>query len=320
MSPLHSLIGHPGSNFQTNLYYRYNANLLMNLKVVYRSLAIHTARRTASCFASLLTNCAMVAASAWLIVGMRVVHAAQQTENVNSAVPQKTSVLSDTPSEGAAARAQVEGLSWINQQPKGNYTLQLMAAVSPKPLYKFVRNESLPPPLAMACFKKEGKILHLLLQGSYATRSEAEIAAAQIEPEKGERPWVRKFASFPELFDSNSPPPGEEHEEEKRPLPPIMGAAWVWSRNPVHYTIQLMGDRHADRLHVFVRKQRPATPLASIRVKSKGKPWFLLVEGDYASEEEAIAAIKALPREVKGGGAWPRVFASLQDQMVVGNH
>jgi DamX protein len=88
----------------------------------------------------------------------------------------------------------------------------------------------------------------------------------------------------------------------------------------VHYTIQLMGDRHADRLHAFVRKLRPSTPLASIRVKRKDKPWFLLVEGDYASEEEAIAAIRALPREMKGGGAWPRLFASLQDEMVAGNH
>ena len=195
-----------------------------------------------------------------------------------------------------------------------------MAAVSPKPLLAFARKESLVSPLALAGSRKEERILYLLLQGSYTTLDEAESAAARIDQEKGVHPWVRRFASLPELFESSAPPVLAEREVAKQPPPPVMGAAWLWSRNPVHYTIQLMGDRRVDSLRTFVDKHRPASPLAIVRVRHKGKPWYLLLSGDYQREEETVAAIKALPNEMRVAGPWHRTFASLQDQMVVGNH
>jgi len=230
-----------------------------------------------------------------------------------------TSASSDS-LNASAAPAAILGLSWINQQPHANYTLQVMAAVSPALLQKYAHKESLAAPLAIACFQKDDKVMHLLLQGSYTTRSEAESVAAQLGQEKGLQPWVRKFASLPVLFPSDTPPVAAKHASVEQPPPPIMGAAWLWSRNPVHYTIQLMEDSRVVRLKTFVDKARPPGPLAIVRGKRKGKPWFLLFAGDYASKDEALTAIKALPKRVRGAGPWPRSVASLQDHMVASNH
>ena len=159
----------------------------------------------------------------------------------------------------------------------------------------------------------------MLLQGSYTSRVEAEGAAALFVQETGEQPWVRTFSSLPELFDSNLPPSRQVETVNKPPIK-VMGAAWLWSRNPVRYTIQLMADRRADSLRAFIAEQRPDGPIAIVRIKRKSKPWYLLLAGDYASQEEAVAAINALPQTVSQRGPWPRRFASLQDQMVAGNH
>lgn len=213
------------------------------------------------------------------------------------------------------ARQEVQGIAWLKQQPSDHYTLQLMAAVSPAPLYTLAGRVAQTEPVAVVASRRNGKQLHLLLQGSYATRHDAEHAAQQIGQQYGERPWIRRFSSLPELFESGLP-----SKPEKRPLPAVQGAAWLWSRNPSHYTIQLMGDRRADRLRTFVAEQLPAEPLAIVRVVRKGEPWYLLLAGDYGSQQEALAAIAGLPERMSGRGPWPRRFAALQDQLVSGNH
>ncbi|HEY0634989.1 MAG TPA: SPOR domain-containing protein [Gammaproteobacteria bacterium] len=224
----------------------------------------------------------------------------------------------DVPAASDAAQAEVGGLAWINQQPSGNYTLQVMVAVSSTPLVAFARRNKLAGPLAVATFRRDEKMLYLLLQGSYASRSEAESAALRLEKETGERPWTRRFSALPDLSDSNAPPPRPAESASKPPIR-IMGAAWLWSRNPTRYTLQLMADRRADSLRAFVAEQRPDGAVAIVRVKRKGRAWYLLLAGDYPNQEEAAMAISALPRRATTRGPWPRRFASLQDQMVAGN-
>lgn len=232
----------------------------------------------------------------------------------------KTSIASaGRQSAGDEDPGNVQGSSWISQQPAANYTLQLMAAVSSKPLFSFAQKQSLPGPLAIAGFKRDDKVMHLLLHGSYSSRAEAESAAAQLEQSTGERPWIRRFSSLPELFDSNTQPQQSVKVVSKEPIS-IMGASWLWSRNPVRYTNQLMGDRRVAALRAFVARHRPEEPVAIVRVLRHGKPWYLLLAGDYANEEEAAAAIRTLSKEMSGKGPWPRRFASLQDQMVSANH
>jgi len=124
---------------------------------------------------------------------------------------------------------------------------------------------------------------------------------------------------LPELLDSNAQPQLSAKLVNKEPIS-IMGASWLWSRNPVHYTIQLMGERRIAPLRTFVARHRPDGPVSIVLVTRHGKPWYLLLAGDYASEEEAGRAVKALSKELSGKGPWPRRFASLQDQMVAANH
>lgn len=244
------------------------------------------------------------------------------TAGAQAAQPPSVAMAPAVSKENAANDAPVpqpvfHGVSWIGQQPSGNYTLQLMAAASGGPLHGYARKKSLAGPLAVAGFMSGDRVLYLLLQGSYPSHGEAQSAAAQLEQEGAERPWVRRFSSLPALFDGNAV---AQHKTLGKQPPPAAGAAWLWSRNPLRYTLQLMGDRHVDGLRRLAATQRFEGPLAIVRVVRKGKPWYLLLAGDYAGEAEALAAIGTLPEALRGARPWPRHFAALQEQLVAANH
>jgi septal ring-binding cell division protein DamX len=212
-------------------------------------------------------------------------------------------------------RTSVGGVEWIGRQPATSYTLQLMAASSPVTLVQLIKERALSAPLAIAKSKDGEGALYLLFQGSYANRSDAQGEAAQIESTTGLRPWIRRFASLTAIRDAST----DTFFQKNRQSAAVTGAAWLWSRNPVHYTVQLMSDNQIETLRTFVARERPAGPLAIVRVNLKGKAWYLLLAGDHASEEKATQAILALPEEVSGAGPWPRSFASLQEQMAAVN-
>lgn len=240
---------------------------------------------------------------------------AQAEEPVKSSATLPSDDAGRLPGESGA-----QGVTWIAQQPRSNYTVQLMVAATQQHLANYIRKESLTAPLAIAGFRKDDKVLHLLLQGSYATRTEADAAAAQFEGATGLRPWVRRFSALPELFDSHAVPLAVKPEPAKEPPPPVAGAAWLWSRNPLRYTVQLMGDSRSDTLLAFIQRHRPTGPLAIVRVGRGGKRHYLLLAGDYASEDAAARVIQALPSEMAAGHPSPRRFSVLQDQMVEANH
>ncbi len=226
--------------------------------------------------------------------------------------PQPGAVLASP----AVLDGRIEGGGWVAQQSRTNYTLQVMVGSAPGAVIELAQGaRDVAAPMAVASFTQEGRQLYLLLYGSYATRGEAEDAAVQVEANFRMRPWIRSFATLPALSDvvvpsaaASAPPPAASSEA-------IAGAAWLWSRNPTHYTIQLLGDGRRGTLHDFVERHHPAGPLAMVRVVRGGAEWHLLLAGDYASAAEAAAAIAALPSEMRGGAPWPRPFSAVQDQM-----
>lgn len=225
--------------------------------------------------------------------------------------------LGEALNSAAEQTLHIEGVDWIKRQPRANYTLQVMVASTPATLIELAKGGAdATSPMAVASFTQDGRSLSLLLYRSYASRSEAESAAAQVEASFRMRPWIRSFASLPQLTDIGSAPVvASAPSATSTSSVTLAGAAWLWSRNPSHYTIQLLGDGQKSTLHNFVERLHPTGPLAMVRVARDGKAWHLLLAGEYESTAAATAAIAALPDELKSSAPWPRQFSAVQDQM-----
>jgi DamX protein len=96
----------------------------------------------------------------------------------------------------------------------------------------------------------------------------------------------------------------------------LSGAAWLWSRNPEHLTMQLLEASSASRVHSYLCNHEVDGQLAIIRVERGGKPWYLLLSGEYVTGDEVARALAALPAGLKEASPWGRSFASLQDEMM----
>ena len=94
---------------------------------------------------------------------------------------------------------------------------------------------------------------------------------------------------------------------------PSGGDAWLKSRDPAHFTLQLVGSRDRAAVRKFVREHAISAPHAIFERDLKGKPWYSLVAGDYPDRAAAIAARERLPSSLGRSGIWPRTFGSIQN-------
>lgn len=89
----------------------------------------------------------------------------------------------------------------------------------------------------------------------------------------------------------------------------VLDAAWLLARPPGHYTLQLIGVRSPASLRGYLRDHSIPGPVAYFRTRLKGDDWYVLVQGDYASQSAAREAIATLPAGVRKDQPWPRRFA-----------
>ncbi len=92
---------------------------------------------------------------------------------------------------------------------------------------------------------------------------------------------------------------------------PSYGSAWLASRVPHRYTLQLVGGRERRSLEQFILRNRIAPPYAIFERRLDGRPWYSLVAGDYDDRDAAVAARARLPRQLRDAGVWPRTFESI---------
>jgi septal ring-binding cell division protein DamX len=86
---------------------------------------------------------------------------------------------------------------------------------------------------------------------------------------------------------------------------------WLRSRNPGHYTLQLVGARDRASIDRFVLRHAIKQPYAVFSRTLSGAPWYSLVVGDFPDRNAAVAARAALPAALAGSGIWPRTFGSI---------
>lgn len=96
---------------------------------------------------------------------------------------------------------------------------------------------------------------------------------------------------------------------------PAGGVAWLESRKPQRYTLQLVGARDRAAIDAFIREHAIAQPHAVFERTLNGRPWYSLVAGDYPDRAAAVAARDRLPRALKRADVWPRSFESIQKNL-----
>jgi DamX protein len=88
---------------------------------------------------------------------------------------------------------------------------------------------------------------------------------------------------------------------------------WLLQRNPDHYTIQIIALLDPVKLHTFIDNHPELQPFALYQQQWKGKPLWVLVQGDYADIQQARAAVDGFPTDLqKRDKLWIRRFVMIQ--------
>jgi DamX protein len=133
-------------------------------------------------------------------------------EPVPERVPEPVAAVSPVPAPPAPAKpvesaapqkaGPVRAESWIRAQPGTHFTLQLLATANRVQRDKFLAQQDHPERFAVFQTRRDGATWYALAYGSYATRADADAAAAALPPELGRlKPWIRTFASVQATLD-----------------------------------------------------------------------------------------------------------------------
>ncbi|MES9991853.1 MAG: AAA family ATPase [Candidatus Thiodiazotropha sp.] len=125
------------------------------------------------------------------------------------------------------------------------------------------------------------------------------------------------------LQDETGPEPeasaqGASTEEVAKPLSAAVepqqdaSQAWVMSRPPNSYTLQLIAVENLDSLKRYIDKNRLGGEAYTFKMARNGRPWYALLWGDFPDRNRALQAVSKLPPAVQKEGVWARTFASLQ--------
>ena len=105
----------------------------------------------------------------------------------------------------------------------------------------------------------------------------------------------------------------QESQEYRSVAGKIHRENWLLTQNSAYYTIQILGVRNEKRLQNFVEENRLSKEdhIAYYQTSYKGKDWYPLLYGVYATKTEASSAMKELPPTVQKASPWIRRMSSV---------
>ncbi|CAM3334173.1 MULTISPECIES: SPOR domain-containing protein [Yersinia] len=81
-----------------------------------------------------------------------------------------------------------------------------------------------------------------------------------------------------------------------------------------HFTLQLSSASRSDTLNAYAKQQK-LTHYQVYETKRDGKPWYVLVSGNYATSAEAKKAISSLPADVQAKKPWVKPVHQVQQDL-----
>jgi len=104
---------------------------------------------------------------------------------------QKTAAPTTTVKSGGAIR----GEDWLNAQAKQSYVLQLFGSHERRTAERFIDQHRLRDQAAIYNTVRDGRTLHIVVIGTYASKGAAQSAAARLSPAlRALKPWPRTVA------------------------------------------------------------------------------------------------------------------------------
>ncbi|HED33683.1 MAG TPA: hypothetical protein ENJ08_05605 [Gammaproteobacteria bacterium] len=98
--------------------------------------------------------------------------------------------------------AGVHDVSWLMQQPAGNWTLQFLGARSPLALLKFAKKYPLDGNGIWYKSSLRGQPYYVLIYGSYPSRDAARNAVSKLTPElRAIKPWVKSLKAVQQALE-----------------------------------------------------------------------------------------------------------------------
>ncbi len=208
---------------------------------------------------------------------------------------------------------------WIAQQPGDHFTLQLLATRQRDNVSRFVEQHGLKGLAVAFETRRNGQTWYSVIVGSYPDRQQAQQAFSQLPASVQKlQPWIRRFDGIQQAMQ-------ETRTRQATPLPihlpppdtlnPADHLSWLWSRDPSHVTLQLMAGHDEQGIRRFLRQHRLLGKAAWYRTVRNGRPWFVVVYGDYADRRAARAAIDKLPPALQHLKPWPRTFGDIHAEL-----
>lgn len=120
------------------------------------------------------------------------------------------------------------------------------------------------------------------------------------------KPVVAKDASV-------TPPTKTQASSKPVPKPVIVAKAAPASvKSGGAYTLQIMGLRDLRSVQQFMQRNAGVSGLRYHTSTLNGEPWYVIVQGEYASRQAAQAAVKTLPAALQASKPFPKNVSALQ--------
>ena len=133
---------------------------------------------------------------------------------------------------------------------------------------------------------------------SAATTTTTSTAAAKVEPQKA---VSKPVPAAKNTVDAGKAVLGSNSELKQKSLR--------------RYTVQLSAGTEVTPLLAYAKKQKLSGRYWIYQTEYRGSPWYVLIQGEYASAKQAKAAINAMPAALKQSQPWPKSFGQVQKEM-----
>jgi septal ring-binding cell division protein DamX len=82
-----------------------------------------------------------------------------------------------------------------------------------------------------------------------------------------------------------------------------------------NYTVQIVGASSEANIQAFVKAAQLSVTTGHFETRLNGKPWYVVVAGNFPDRESATAFLSALPDSAKASGPWVRSLAGIQSDI-----
>jgi hypothetical protein len=131
------------------------------------------------------------------------------------------------------------------------------------------------------------------------------LASLQTEPGAG--------VGLPIANETTSQPAEEIVDAPQDSDGGIFDESWITSRNPEHYTIQVIALKSGENLEILANQHSDMAPLAIYRLSGQNGALFILVQGEFSDLEAARQARDSFPETLQPREKiWIRQFANIQ--------